>query len=191
MGVFEGTTAVGGWQGRGGWVDRREVGEITGFLPTPSFVCLFLCASFIKEGQRGSLKASQQEVCDCTVWYSYTCKDVYENSNELMSPGECISYKGTYGPINVCAYVCACVMREQPAVVRLTPSSGKAELGLLEGWETDSSSLHTSLFKGAIKVWQKCQCCRQGTGLWMSVLLRSTLRFSLPCTGRRVGGRWR
>lgn len=30
---------------------------------------------------------------------------------------------------------------------------------------TGSSSLHTSLFKGAIKVWQKCQCCRQGTGL--------------------------
>lgn len=51
MGVFEGTTAVGGWQGGGGWVGRREVGEITGFLPTPCFVCLFLCASFIKEGQ--------------------------------------------------------------------------------------------------------------------------------------------
>lgn len=57
------------------------------------------------------------------------------------------------------------MMREQPAAVHLTPSGGEAELELLEGGETGSSSLHTSLFKGAIKVWQKCQCCRQGTGL--------------------------
>lgn len=49
--------------------------------------------------------------------------------------------------------------------VHLTLSGGEAELELLEGGETGSSSLHTSLFKGTIKVWQKCQCCRQGTGL--------------------------
>lgn len=57
------------------------------------------------------------------------------------------------------------VMGEQAATVHLTLSGGDAELELLEGRETGSSSLHTSLFKGTIKVWQKCQCCRQGTGL--------------------------
>lgn len=68
-------------------------------------------------------------------------------------------------PVYVCACVPACAMVEQSATVHLTLSSGEAELELLEGGETGSSSLHTSLFKGAIKVWQKCQCCRQGTGL--------------------------
>lgn len=57
------------------------------------------------------------------------------------------------------------VMGEQAATVHFALSGGDAELELLEGGETGSSSLHTSLFKGTIKVWQKCQCCRQGTGL--------------------------
>lgn len=87
------------------------------------------------------------------------------------------------------------VMGEQAATVHLTLSGGDAELELLEGRETGSSSLHTSLFKGTIKVWQKCQCCRQGTGLWMSVLLRSTSRASLPRRQKWVemgaGSRWR
>lgn len=66
-------------------------------------------------------------------------------------------------PTNV--HVCLHVREgEQPATVQLTLSGGDAELELLEGGET-GSSLHTSLFKGTIKVWQKCQCCRQGTGL--------------------------
>lgn len=68
-------------------------------------------------------------------------------------------------PVYVCASVPACAMVEQSATVHLTLSSGEPELELLEGGETGNSSLHTSLFKGAIKVWQKCQCCRQGTGL--------------------------
>lgn len=67
--------------------------------------------------------------------------------------------------VYVCACVPACAMAEQSATVHLTLSGGAAEPELLEGGETGSSSLHTSLFKGAIKVWQKCQCCRQGTGL--------------------------
>lgn len=83
-----------------------------------------------------------------------------------MGSGVCIY---TYNYIHACACVCACVPAcatgEQPATVHLTLSGGEAELELLEGGETGSSSLHTSLFKGTIKVWQKCQCCRQGTGL--------------------------
>lgn len=65
------------------------------------------------------------------------------------------------------AGVPACVMGEQPAPVHLTLSGGEAALAIepLEGRETGSSSRHTSLFKGAIKAWQKCQSCRQGTGL--------------------------
>lgn len=73
----------------------------------------------------------------------------------------------THSSVHACACVRvpACAMGEQPAPVDLTLSGGEAELELLEGGETGSSSLHTSLFKGTIKVWQKCQCCRQGTGL--------------------------
>lgn len=58
------------------------------------------------------------------------------------------------------------VMGEQAATAHLTLKWWRrGVIELLEGGETGSSSLHTSLFKGTIKVWQKCQCCRQGTGL--------------------------
>lgn len=175
-----------GWRGLGrrvwdNWVSSNSM-----------FLCLSLCASFIRGGQWGILKPSQQEMYDCVCcWVLTICifTDVCANSNEHLSKwAHMCLYIDMHSSGNLCAYVCACVMEEQPAIAHLTLCGGKAELELLEGGETGSSSLHTSLFKGAIKVWQKCQCCRQGTGLWMSVLLRSTLRFSQHRPKGEAGG---
>lgn len=86
-----------------------------------------------------------------------------------MSSGVCKCTAGMstvlFMYVHVFAHVCNCMCDGRAAHYSTSRSGGEAELELLEGRETGSSSLHTSLFKGAIKVWQKCQCCRQGTGL--------------------------
>lgn len=73
MGVFEGTTAVGGWQGGGGWVDKREVGEITGFLPTPCSSASFPVPVLSKRGNKGLWKhPSKRCMIVLYVWLCFT-----------------------------------------------------------------------------------------------------------------------
>ena len=163
-------------EGRGGKDNRATSNTLCALSLSLSLSLSFSLPwrQFYQRACYEALKAFQQELCDCThVLVTCTCtkSSVQEFGTERERGASawfrsCTIYERATG--------------EQAATVHLTLSGGDAELELLEGGETGSSSLYTSLFKGTIKVWQKCQCCRQGTGLWMSVLLRSTSRASLP-----------
>lgn len=63
----------GGWQGGEGWVDRGEVGEITGSPPTPS---VSLPAPVLSEGGNEGLwrHSSRRRMIVCMWVFTYMCK---------------------------------------------------------------------------------------------------------------------